>query len=230
MNSKIGSFASFVMSYTEKGDLNADGRMDTPAFHRNQSFVVEVLKTELGDISGDVLEVGSGSGQHVAKFAETFPNLTFWPTDLDPEHIQSIEAWRRATELANIQKPFLLDVTSDDWEFGTENRPPSDLAAIISLNMIHISPISVAKNLFRGAGDYLSATGKLFLYGPFKRNGEHTAPSNAQFDATLRARDPAWGVRDVTDLEEFASANDLLLDRRVPMPSNNFTLIFSRRN
>ena len=119
---------------------------------------------------------------------------------------------------------------ADDWEFGTENRPPSDLAAIISLNMIHISPISVAKNLFRGAGDYLSATGKLFLYGPFKRNGEHTAPSNAQFDAILRARDPAWGVRDVTDLEEFASANDLLLDPRVPMPSNNFTLIFSRRN
>lgn len=216
------------MSYTEKGIEGGDGRMDAPAFHRNHTFIVDVLRSELAQTRGHVLEVGSGSGQHSVQYAKAFPNITFWPTDLNLNHVQSIEAWRQFEGLENIGRPAQLDVTDAAWKFGEQDHPPENLVAMISLNMIHISPLEVAENLFRGAGEYLAAAGKLFLYGPFKINGVHTAPSNAEFDATLKAQDPAWGVRDIGELEEFAQFNNLVLDRRVPMPANNFILIFSK--
>ncbi len=216
------------MSYAEKGIKVSDGQMDTPAFHRNHTFIVDVLKSELVETHGHILEVGSGSGQHAVQYATAFPNLAIWPTDLNPAHVQSIEAWRAAAGLPNIRPSFQLDVTAKSWGIGAPDRPPQGLAGMISLNMIHISPIEVAENLFRGAGVHLAKGGKFFLYGPFKFDGGHTAPSNAQFDEYLRAQDPAWGVRDMAELEGFAQQNKLMLDRTVEMPSNNFILIFSR--
>ena len=200
--------------------------MDTPAFHRNHTYIVDVLKSELAETKGHVLEVGSGSGQHIVQYAKAFPEITFWPTDLNPSHVASIEAWRQSEKLENIGAPYQLDVTESAWKIGEQDHPPENLAAMISLNMIHISPLEVSKNLFRGAGEYLAEAGKLFLYGPFKIDGEHMAPSNAEFDAYLQAQDPAWGVRELSALEQLAQLNNLVLDRKVPMPANNFTLIF----
>jgi SAM-dependent methyltransferase len=216
------------MNYTEQGELKDQGRMDTPAFHRNHEFIVDLLKQELAECTGDVLEVGSGSGQHALAFAKALPDLNFWPTDFNPEHLVSINAWRREDNSKNLKPAAQLDVAALDWRLGREECPPDKFAAMISLNMVHISPISVAEGLFRGAGLHLSAAGKLFIYGPFKEDGVHTASSNAEFDAFLKARNPDWGVRDIIDLENFARQYGLVLDRRTAMPANNFTLIFCR--
>ena len=218
------------MSYSEKIDQENDGRMDTPAFHRNHTHVVELLSAELTLKGGDILEIGSGSGQHALVYAKAFPTHVFWPSDFNQEHVLSIEAWRQSDGTDNLRAPFQLDVTMEDWGISTGGRPPSDLAGIISLNMVHISPITAAEGLFRGAGQYLGAAGKLFLYGPFKKDGEHTAPSNAEFDSWLRNNDPAWGVRDVGEVERIAAQHGLELERAAPMPANNFTLIFKRKS
>ena len=215
------------MDYREKGKLVSKGRMDTPAFHRNHTHVIDLLKTELLAEGGDVLEIGSGSGQHVLAYAGVFLEHLFWPSDLNMDHIKSIEAWREDEGPANLRAPFQLDVTAADWCMGAPDRPREGLSAIISLNMVHISPIEAAEGLFRGAGINLSAAGKLFLYGPFMKNGEHTAPSNAEFDNWLKNSNPTWGVRDICELEVFAELNGLLLDREASMPSNNFMLIFT---
>lgn len=206
--------------------------MDTPAFHRNHEFIIALLKEELADSEGDILEIASGSGQHALAFSKALPGHVIWPSDFNPEHVKSIKAWRDAGRNAegneNLRPPFQLDVTLKDWGIDAPNRPSQNLRAIINLNMVHISPIQTAQGLFRGAGHALAKTGKLFLYGPFKKNGAHTAPSNAEFDQTLRARDPAWGIRDMSELEGIAEQHGLRLNRAQPMPANNFTLIFSR--
>ncbi|MBT3989304.1 MAG: DUF938 domain-containing protein [Rhodospirillaceae bacterium] len=217
------------MSYTEPREQKSDGRMDAPAFHRNQEFIVALLKDNLSGIEGDVLEVASGSGQHAVAFAAALPHLNFWPTDLNPENLISIDAWQADRRLTNLSTAAQLDVAEPKWSLDQEKTLPEKFSAIISLNMVHISPIAVAQGLFRGAGKHLNERGRLFVYGPFKKNGEHTAPSNAEFDVSLRAQNPEWGVRDQSELEEFAQANGLVLDQAAAMPSNNFTLIFRRK-
>jgi len=202
--------------------------MDTPAFHRNHKFVAEVLEQHLSAATGDVLELASGSGQHVVVFANALPNLTFWPSDLESEQVQSINTWRQESDCANIESAIHLNVTDQNWGFGVENRPPDKLTAIINLNMVHISPIEVAEGLFRGAGQYLQSDGRLFLYGPFKHDGRHNSAGNAQFDDNLRRQNPEWGVRDIKELEIFAADNGLALDKSIDMPANNFTLVFGR--
>ena len=216
------------MRYAESGIKKNNGRMDTPAFHRNHKFVAEVLEQHLATTSGDVLEIASGSGQHVVAFAKALPNLTFWPSDLETEQVQSIDAWQQESGLSNIESACLLNVTDQDWGLGQLNRPPGNLAAIINLNMVHITPIEVAESLFRGAGQYLQADGRLFMYGPFKQDGRHNSAGNAQFDANLQRQNSSWGVRDIRDLEDYAAANGLALDKTIDMPANNLTLIFSR--
>ncbi|MBT7954852.1 MAG: DUF938 domain-containing protein [Rhodospirillaceae bacterium] len=216
------------MRYAESGITKNEGRLDTPAFHRNHKFVAEVLGQHLSTTTGDVLELASGSGQHVVVFAKALPNLTFWPSDLEAEQVQSIIAWRQESDCANIKNAFQLNVTDQNWGFGEPNKPPQNLAAIINLNMVHISPIEVAKNLFRGAGQYLQADGRLFLYGPFKHDGRHNSAGNAQFDDNLRRQNPEWGVRDIKELEAFAADNGLALNKTIDMPANNFTLVFGR--
>lgn len=195
-----------------------DDRLHFPATSRNADPILEVLQGVLPE-RGIVLEVASGSGQHVAHFATRFPDLTWQPTDLDPAHRRSIAAWTREHE--NVLEPTALDATGTDW--------PLDAAdAIICANMIHIAPWSAGLGLLAGAGRILSTGGVLFLYGPFSVDGAHTAASNARFDAGLRAQDPAWGVRDLDEVAAAADTHGLTLEQTIAMPANNLSVIFRK--
>jgi SAM-dependent methyltransferase len=205
----------------------ADGRLDAGAFHRNHAPIWSVLAKFLEGRSGDVLEIGSGTGQHAVEFARRAPSITWWPTDYAEPQLHSIVAWRAFAKLANLQPPAHLDASESDWRLGELGLPASFLA-IFCANVIHIAPWRVAEGLFAGARRHLQPQGRLFLYGPFRRDGVHNAPSNAAFDATLRRDNPEWGVRDTADLRKAAEANGLRLTEIVEMPSNNAILMFRR--
>ncbi len=209
----------------------ADGRLDAPAFHRNHEPIWSVLAPHLADASGDVLEAGSGTGQHVVEFARQSPRLSWWPADYEPLHLQSIEAWRTYAGLSNIQPARFIDLAAPDWGLSAEDSNAlQNLTAIFCANVIHIAPWPVAVGLLTEAARRLRPDGKLFLYGPFKRDGVHTAPSNEAFDRSLKSRDPAWGVRDIAEVEPLARGNGLSLASVVPMPANNMILIFTSPN
>jgi len=203
-----------------------DGRLDAPAFHRNHQPIWAVLERYLAGKSGDVLEAGSGTGQHVVTFARHAPDITWWPSDLSDVHLKSIAAWRAQAGLPNIHPPLRIDLSDPDW--FPAGVGPGKLLAILCANVIHIAPWRVAEGLFAGAARPLRDDGRLFLYGPFKRDGKHTAISNAVFDTSLRQRDAEWGVRDLGDLEKLAEAVGLTLREIVPMPANNLILVFER--
>ena len=191
---------------------------------------MRVLQKFLAGESGDVVEVGSGTGQHVVHFAKHTPDIIWWPSDLNERHLKSIEAWRAHTGLPNIRPPLRIDLTDPAWcPAMHDGSGPAELLAVFCANVIHIAPWPVAEGLFAGAGRYLRADGRLFLYGPFKRDGKHTAPSNAAFDASLRSNNPEWGVRDIGDVSELAGRDGLRLAEIVDMPANNFMLVFARR-
>ena len=219
----------FVIDFGSLGrPREPDGRLDGPAFHRNHEPIWSAIGPYLGTETGDVLEVGSGTGQHAAEYARRTPQLTWWPSDIQPPHLKSIEAWRAHAGLANLRAPQRIDLTDAAWRWrGDANSAPM-LTAILCINVLHISPWAVSQNLMAGAGYLLRPGGRLFLYGPFKRDGAHTAPSNEAFDASLRAENPAWGVRDVADLTALAQAARLTLVDIVPMPANNLVLAFTR--
>lgn len=205
------------MSYFEPTGP-ADARRHAPAAERNGAPILEVLRRAL-PASGTVLEVASGTGQHAVLFAGALPRLDWQPSDADPELRASIEAWRAGAALPNLRAPLALDAAADGW--------PLDRAdALVCINMIHIAPWDAALGLFRGAARLLPAGAPLLLYGPFKRGGRHTADSNAAFDASLRARDPAWGVRGLEEVER--AARGFTLAEAVEMPANNLTLLFRR--
>ena len=222
--------ADYVVEFGKDGrPVEPDGRLDAPAFHRNHQAIRNVLLRFLADKSGDVVEAGSGTGQHVVDLASHMPGITWWPSDLNERHLQSIAAWRAFSGLPNIKPPLKLDLADPDWSEATRTGggPPS-LLAIFCANVIHIAPWRVAEGLFAGAGRMLQEGGYLFLYGPFKRNGKHTALSNAVFDASLRENNPDWGVRDIADLEKLASSCGLALREVVEMPANNLIVVFAR--
>jgi len=222
--------ADYVVEFGKDGSpVEADGRLDAEAFHRNHQPIWAVLQRYLDGKSGDVLETGSGTGQHAVHFAAHSPGIVWWPSDLNERHLQSIAAWRAFSGLPNIKPPLKLDLADPDWSEATRTGggPPS-LLAIFCANVIHIAPWRVAEGLFAGAGRVLQEGGYLFLYGPFKRNGKHTALSNAVFDASLRENNPDWGVRDIADLEKLASSCGLALREVVEMPANNLILMFAR--
>lgn len=204
-----------------------DPRQDAPAYHRNVAPIRSLLRDILDGCSGDVLEVGAGTGQHAVAFSAALPGLRWWPSDLGGSRLDSIAAWRRQAGGPNLQAPFALDAAEPGWALAEQGIDDA-LAAIICLNVIHISPWTVCEGLFSGAGRHLAADGQLILYGPYRRDGVHTAASNAAFDADLRRRDPGWGIRDVADLQALAARNGLELRRIEPMPANNFTLVFAR--
>jgi hypothetical protein len=204
-----------------------DGRLDAGAFHRNHAAIASVLSRFLKECSGDALEIGSGTGQHAVEFARRLPAVTWWPSDLHDSHLRSIAAWRVHSAVANVRPPVRLDASEPDWRFAQHGLPAAFIAMFCA-NVIHIAPWAVAEGLFAGAGRHLRADGKLFLYGPFRRDGVHNAPSNAAFDANLRRDNPEWGVRDVADLRALAARNGLRLADLVEMPSNNAILIFER--
>jgi hypothetical protein len=222
--------AEYVAEFgRDGGRVEPDGRLDAPAFHRNHAPLWAVLAAHLADRSGDVIEVGSGTGQHVVHFARHTPSLVWWPSDLNLRHLKSIEAWRIHSGLTNIRSPLRIDLSDPTWcPEMTDGRGPKDVAAVFCANVIHIAPWNVAEGLLTGAGRYLRAGGELFLYGPFKRDGKHTALSNAVFDTSLRDGNPEWGVRDIGDVEKLANGAGLALTDVADMPANNLTLVFAR--
>jgi len=206
-----------------------DGRLDAPAFHRNHQPIWAVLGKFLAGQTGDVLEAGSGTGQHVVYFARQNPDITWWPSDLSAAHLKSIAAWRAAAGLPNVRPPQRIDLSDPAWSVAaSDGRAPGKLLAVFCANVIHISPWRVAEGLVAGAARHLREDGRLFLYGPFKRDGRHTAVSNAVFDTSLRSQDPEWGVRDVSDVTSLAEGVGFRLVETFEMPANNLILMFGR--
>ncbi|WP_310593396.1 DUF938 domain-containing protein [Pedomonas mirosovicensis] len=205
-----------------------DERQIAPAAERNKGPILDVLRRALPHAGlvlphgGLVLEIASGTGQHVAHFAAHLPGLIWQPSDPNTACHASINAWVRDAGLANVRPALALDVTQEPW--------PVDRAdAIVCINMIHISPWAATQALMQGAERLLPPGGVLCLYGPYKRGGQHTAPSNAEFDASLQARNPAWGVRNLEDVLDLAARHGLDLVEVVEMPANNLSVILRRR-
>lgn len=206
-----------------------DGRLDAPACHRNHEPIWAVLARFLRGKTGDVLEAGSGTGQHVVYFARQSPDITWWPSDLREVHLRSIAAWSAEAGLPNVRAPQRIDLSDPAWSVAPDDgHVPGKLLAMFCANVIHIAPWPVAQGLVAGAARHLREDGRLFLYGPFKRDGHHTALSNAVFDTNLRSQDPEWGVRDLADVTRLAEGVGLGLAETFEMPSNNLILAFRR--
>jgi Protein of unknown function (DUF938) len=222
--------AKFVREYGKTGTAPPmpDGRLDAPTFHRNHEPIWSAIGGFLASQTGDILELGSGTGQHASTYARRTPHLTWWPSDIFESHMASIAAWRAHEGLPNLKAPQRIDLGAPDWTWLGEGQAGGRLAAMLCVNVLHISPWTVSENLIGGAARYLNDEGRLFVYGPFMRDGQHTAPSNAEFDASLRAANPDWGVRDVGDLGVLAQRAGLMLADIVPMPANNLVLAFAR--
>lgn len=199
-------------------------RRFAPATARNRAPIIDVLARVL-PASGRVLEVASGTGEHVVAFAARFPALAFQPSDPDPAARSSIVAWIVESGLTNVAAPIALDAASADWPVDT-----GSCAAVLCINMVHISPWAATTGLMRGASAALAPDGVLYLYGPYKRAGVPTAPSNEAFDADLRARDPRWGVRDLEAVVDEAERAGFALAEVVAMPANNLSVVLRRRD
>lgn len=205
----------------EWGAKDPNGCWHSPAADRNKGPILDVLRRVLPP-TGSVLEIGSGSGQHVLHFAAALPGLTWQPTDTDAELRAAVRMRLRASPLKNVHLPVELDVMRLPW-------PVRSADAVLSINMIHIAPRAATGALLEGAGRTLGAGGVLVLYGPYRRNGLPTAPSNEAFDAALRARHPDWGLRDLEDVTRLAEGSGFGLEEVVEMPANNLTLVFRKR-
>ncbi len=190
------------------------------AAERNKGPILDVLLKVLPE-KGLVLEIASGTGQHVAHFAAVLPALTWQPTDANAAAIESIAANVSAATLGNVNSALQLDVMSSPW-------PVVSADALLCINMIHISPWAATVALFGGASDLLGAGSVVFLYGPYRRYDGHTAPSNEAFDASLRARNPSWGIRDLEAVVATAEAAEFALEDVIAMPANNFSVVFRR--
>lgn len=202
------------------------GRLDSSAFHRNKDAILDVLKKNIKNLRPRILEIASGTGQHAVYFAEHWPQTTWWPSDLDPRNIASIDAWTHHTGVDNVKPAQIIDVTSPDWLNGEAfDSWAQTFDAIFSANMIHIAPWQAAQGLIKGAAKRLTEDGALFIYGPFTINGAHTAPSNEAFDESLKSRDPSWGIRDISAIQQLAHENGLELTSIIQMPANNQVLI-----
>jgi SAM-dependent methyltransferase len=207
----------------EQRGVSADQRMFSPSAARNLAPILAVLKRVL-PTHGMVLEIGCGTGEHAVGFAEAMPNLTWQPSDPDSDARASTASWIRFSRLNNVLAPLDIDVCSRLW--GVEQTAPFE--AIVSINMVHIAPWAASLGLLAGAGRLLCPGGIVVFYGPFMRNGEHNALSNAEFDASLKAHNPSWGVRDIADLERVGKASGLSLRDAIEMPANNMLVVFTR--
>jgi SAM-dependent methyltransferase len=194
--------------------------MTWPAPERNKDPILEVLRRVL-PARGTVLEVASGTGQHIVHFAGQLPGLQWMPSDPDAIHLRSIAARVAAANLTNVTEPMALDVLERPW-------PMERVGAVLCINMIHIAPWAAALALLQESARLLPARGVLFLYGPYRRGGRHTAPSNEAFDADLRSRNPEWGVRDLEQIELHAGQAGLALEEVVQMPANNLSVVLRR--
>ncbi|MCW4461751.1 class I SAM-dependent methyltransferase [Sphingomonas sp. BT-65] len=193
-------------------------RRHAPATQRNREPIAQVLDEVLPP-SGTVLEIASGSGEHCAFFAARFPGLSWQPSDPEPSALASIAAW--CVGLANVAPPLAIDAAAADW-------PVERADALLCVNMVHISPWEATLGLLDGAARVLPPGAPLILYGPYRRAEVETAPSNEAFDASLKARDPRWGLRDVAEVTDAAAARGLRFERLVEMPANNLILVYRR--
>lgn len=194
----------------------------SPATARNREPILQIL-TELLPANARVLEIASGAGEHAVFFASSLPEVSWQPSDPDPEARASIAAWRATASLPNLAAPIALDAADPGaW-------PTTPIDAVVCINMIHISPWAATEGLMAGAGRRLSQHGQLFLYGPFLEPETPTAPSNLAFDESLRARNPAWGIRQRDAVTALAATHSLRLTRRIALPANNLALVFNRR-
>ena len=195
-----------------------------PATERNREPILKVLSEVLFQNS-KVLEIASGTGEHAVYFASKLPSCQWIPSDINPESRSSITAWKNDSAIDNLSLPLSIDVTQDNWQSAVAKQ---QINSIVNINMIHIAPWQACLGLMKGAGQILPPSGILYLYGPYKRDGEHTAVSNANFDRSLRDRNPQWGVRDLEQVIEVAANADLKLQQVIEMPANNLSVIFSR--
>ena len=195
-------------------------KQHAPSTERNRDDILAVLRQVLPE-RGTILEIASGTGQHAVYFAPHFPRAVWQPSDRTPEALASIRAWAAEVGLPNLRDPLRIDVTSPEW-------PIEAADAIVNINMLHISPWTACQGLFAGAARTLGTGAPLFYYGAFIRADRETAPSNLEFDRSLRERDPAWGVRKLEEVVEVARQAGLHLDEVVDMPNNNFSVVFRR--
>ena len=201
--------------------LQQGARRSAPAALRNREPIAEVLREWL-PANGVVLEIASGTGEHVVHFAERFPSLTWQPSDVNPDALGSIAAWREAAALPNIRSPVVLDAASADW--------PIDRAdAVLSINMVHISPWASALGLLDGAVRLLASGAPLILYGPWLRHATPTAASNLDFNEDLKRRNPDWGLRTVEVFAGAAEQRGFVLENQREMPAHNLMLLLRRR-
>lgn len=192
-----------------------------PATARNRDAILNVLREAL-PVSGRVLEIAAGTGEHAVHFAQAFPDLVWMPSDPDGDARASIAAWREDAGLANLAAPVALDAAASVW--------PVDAAqAVVCINMVHISPWASTEGLMAGAARVLDSGRPLILYGPYRREGRELEPSNAAFDEDLKRRDPRWGLRTVESVRGCALDQGLAFDRLVEMPANNLMLVFRKR-
>ncbi len=202
--------------------MTNDARLFAPATFRNRDPILGVLRSHL-PAKGLVLEIASGTGEHITHFArDATPGLIFQPSDPDPDARASIDAWAVALNLANIRPALALDAQSDTW-------PMTHADFVVCINMIHIAPWAATVGLLRGAARILAQGCTLYLYGPYRRDGSDTASSNAAFDAGLRSRNPAWGVRDLEDVTALAAENGFSPPVIEEMPANNLSLVFKMK-
>jgi hypothetical protein len=201
---------------------NRDRKQYAPATERNRQPILEVLQKVIPK-EGNILEIASGTGEHACFFAPYFSPRQWIPSDPDPLLRLSIEAWRQDCKSDNLQIPLDINVTLSDWD---EKIDDSAIAVIIAINLIHISPWSACQGLMAGAGRLLPSGGILYLYGPYKQQGQHTAISNEAFDQSLRSRNSEWGVRNLEEVVQLAETHQLILQQIIPMPANNLSLIF----
>ena len=222
--------AEFVVEFGKSGAPPApDGRLDGPAFHRNHEAIWSAMAAFLGAQTGDVLELGSGTGQHSRRVRATAPALTWWPSDIYPSHLASIEAWRRHAGLANLRAPQRIDLADPAWSWTADGQAGATLTAMLCINVLHISRRGACRKTSSPAPAAICATAAgCSSTARSCAMGQHTAPSNAAFDASLRAENPEWGVRDVADLNALAQEAGLTAAEIAPMPANNLVLAFAR--
>lgn len=206
---------------------NPDLRQYAPATERNRDPILAILQRVLPP-EGCILEIASGTGQHAVYFAPRLRPRVWQPSDPTPLARDSIQAWMAAVPSDNLLSPLALDASSPHWPLPTAPKMPG-LTAIVNINMIHISPWNSCLGLMAGAGTWLPSGGILYLYGPYKRQGQHTAPSNQAFDQQLRAQNPEWGVRHLEDVVAAAEHQGLILQEVIDMPANNLSVIFQRK-
>lgn len=209
-----------------------DRRCHAPATERNREPILAVLESVLPP-TGTVLEIASGTGQHAVFLTPRLGPRHWLPSDPSPAARDSIGSWRETVHCEALHAPLDLDVTQPEWvetvlEWSQAAQAAPPITAIVNINMIHISPWSACEGLFAGAQKLLSAGQVLYLYGPFRRDGKHTSPSNEAFDRSLRLQNPAWGVRDLGAVADLANQHQFQLSKTVEMPANNLSVIFMR--